>query len=172
LSADDVGGWHRKDLMKISCAVLYDSGKDLFLEFFEDQIRILLEQLKIFDLVVGFNIKNFDYAVLNGYTDFDFKQVRTLDILEEIQNHLGYRLPLQHLAEMTLGKKKSADGLQALRWWKEGRIKEIVDYCRMDVEITRDLFLFGVKSGYLLFRNKSGKTVRIPVDWRMLSGNR
>ncbi|MEW5909998.1 MAG: DEAD/DEAH box helicase [Thermodesulfobacteriota bacterium] len=167
LSADDVGGWHRKDLMKISCAVLYDSGKDLFSEFLEDEIHLLLEQLKGFELVVGFNIKNFDYGVLAAYTDFDFKKLRTLDILEEIKNRLGYRLSLQHLAEVTLGKKKSADGLQALQWWKEGRIKEILEYCKMDVEITRDLFLYGIRSGYLLFRNKSGKTVRIPVDWRI-----
>ncbi|MFH1102655.1 MAG: DEAD/DEAH box helicase [Pseudomonadota bacterium] len=166
-SAEEVGGWHRMDLMKISCVVLYDSKKDAFFEFLEDQIPLLLKHLKSVDLVVGFNIKRFDYGVLTGYTDFDFAALPTLDILEEIKNHLGFRLPLQHLAEVTLGKKKMADGLQALRWWKEGKIKEIIEYCRKDVEITRDLWLFGMKTGYLLFRNKSGKTVRIPVGWHI-----
>ncbi|MCF8026005.1 MAG: hypothetical protein K9K82_11040, partial [Desulfobacteraceae bacterium] len=63
------------------------------------------------------------------------------------------------------GAPKSADGLQALRWWKEGRIREIISYCTKDVEITRDLFLLGKRQGYLLFENKAGKKVRIPVNW-------
>jgi DEAD/DEAH box helicase domain-containing protein len=66
---------------------------------------------------------------------------------------------------VTLNKKKSADGLQALRWWKQGKIREIIEYCKTDVAITRDLFLYGKKNGYLLFNNKAKKTVRIPVKW-------
>jgi DEAD/DEAH box helicase domain-containing protein len=117
------------------------------------------------DLVIGFNIKRFDFRVLRGYSDFDFKTLPTLDILEEVHNHLGYRLSLDHLAGVTLGVKKTADGLQALRWWKQGRIREIIDYCKADVEITKDLFLYGKDNGYLLFKNKAKKTVRIPVKW-------
>jgi len=44
-------------------------------------------------------------------------------------------------------------------------MREILDYCRMDVEITRDLYLFGLKNRYLLFRNKAGERLRIPVYW-------
>ena len=90
---------------------------------------------------------------------------RPLDILEEIHKRLGYRLSLEHLARVTLNAQKTADGLQALRWWKQGRIREIIDYCKQDVAITRDLFLYGEKNGYLLFNNKAGNTVRIPVNW-------
>jgi DEAD/DEAH box helicase domain-containing protein len=164
-SAKDVGGWHRADLMGISCAVVYDSKKDRFLEYLEDQVPQLIEYLMGLDLVVGFNIKRFDFRVLSGYSDFDFKQLQTLDILEEIHNHLGYRLSLEHLSRETLGKQKTADGLQALRWWKQGRVREILDYCRADVAITRDLFLFGKKNGHLLFKNKAGNAVRVPVRW-------
>jgi DEAD/DEAH box helicase domain-containing protein len=74
-------------------------------------------------------------------------------------------LSLDHLARVNLKIKKSADGLQALRWWKQGRISEIIDYCKHDVAITRDLFIFGKKNKYLLFNNKAGNTVRIPVRW-------
>jgi DEAD/DEAH box helicase domain-containing protein len=45
------------------------------------------------------------------------------------------------------GSEKSADGLQALRWWKEGRIDEIINYCKMDVKITRDLFYMEKRTG-------------------------
>jgi DEAD/DEAH box helicase domain-containing protein len=64
-----------------------------------------------------------------------------------------------------LGAEKSGDGLQALAWWKEGRIQEIVEYCRMDVQLTRDLYLYGRQNGYLLFQNKAKKTVRLPVSF-------
>ena len=164
-SAEEVGGWNRADLMGISCAVLYDSMEDRFFEFLDDQIPLLIKHLKKLDLVIGFNIKRFDLRVLSGDTDFDFQKLPTLDILEEVHHRLGYRLSLDHLAGITLNKKKSADGLQALRWWKQGQIREIIEYCRADVEITRDLFLYGKKNGYLLFSNKAKKTVRVPVKW-------
>ncbi|MBN1930113.1 MAG: DEAD/DEAH box helicase [Desulfobacterales bacterium] len=165
-SAAEVGGWHRADLMGVSCAVVYDSAEDTFYEFLEPQINQMIEHLKQFDLVVGFNILRFDYSVLRGYAPlFDFNTLPTLDILDQIYKRLGYRLSLDHLAQVTLGAEKSADGLQALQWWKEGRIREIIDYCKMDVEITRDLFLYGKKNNYLLFNNKSGNSVRLPVNW-------
>jgi DEAD/DEAH box helicase domain-containing protein len=164
-SAREVGGWHRADLMKMSCAVLYDSKKDQYFEFLDDQVDQLIEHFNKCDLVVGFNVKRFDFRVLAGYSDFNFEKLPTLDILEDVHNRLGYRLSLDHLAKVTLGQKKTADGLQALKWWKQGRIREIIDYCKKDVEITRDLFLYGQKNGYLLFTNKAKKMVRIPVKW-------
>lgn len=164
-SAQEVGGWHNADQMLVSCAVLYDSKKDAFLEFLEDQIPLLIEHLTGLDLIVGFNIERFDYRVLSGYSDTDFRVFPTLDILSEVHRRLGYRLPLGHLAEVTLGVPKTADGLQALRWWQQGRLREIIDYCKHDVQITRDLYLYGKSKGYLLFNNKAGNTVRIPVSW-------
>ncbi|MEA1991155.1 MAG: DEAD/DEAH box helicase [Thermodesulfobacteriota bacterium] len=165
LSAQEVGGWHRADLMRVSCAVLFDSGRDAFLEFQEPNIPELIEHLSELPLIIGFNLKRFDYKVLSAYSDLNFWGLPTLDILEDVHTRLGYRLSLDHLAGVTLGTQKTADGMQALKWWKQGKIKEILEYCNKDVAITRDLFLYGYKKGYLLFRNKSGKVVRIPVDW-------
>ncbi|MBW2444080.1 MAG: DEAD/DEAH box helicase [Deltaproteobacteria bacterium] len=165
-SAADVGGWHRADLMKISCAVLYDSGQDRYIDFVENQIPQFVEHLQTFDLVVGFNIKRFDYRVLRGYTDFDFMQLNNLDILEEVKSHLGFRLSLDHLAAATLGARKTADGLQALKWWQQGKIMEIIAYCRQDVRLTRDLYRHGAQHGHLLYTSKSQQTLRIPVRWQ------
>jgi DEAD/DEAH box helicase domain-containing protein len=103
--------------------------------------------------------------VLKGYTDFDFTRLANLDILEEVKNHLGFRLSLNHLASATLGAGKSADGLQALRWWQQGKILEIIRYCRQDVKITGDLYRYGVQNKYLLYTNKDQQTLRIPVEW-------
>ena len=165
-SAQEVGGWHRADLMKVSCAVLYDSKTDTYETFLEDRMTELVDVLKTYDVVVGFNIKRFDYRVLSGYTDFDFSRLPTLDILEDVHRHLGYRLSLDHLAGATLGAKKSADGLLALKWWKEGKIEQIAAYCQKDVAITRSLFEYGRENGYLLFTNKAKQTVRLPVKWQ------
>lgn len=164
-SAKEVGGWHRADLMRVSCAVLYDSEDDAFYEFVGGQIPMLVAHLEKLDLVVGFNIKRFDYKVLSGYTDFDFQQLPTLDLLEKVHNQLGYRLSLDHLAKATLNAKKTADGLAALKWWKQGKMKKIMDYCKQDVAITRDLYLFGKHQKYILFTNKAKMKVRLPVKW-------
>jgi DEAD/DEAH box helicase domain-containing protein len=164
-SAAQVGGWQRADRMGISCGVIYDAHKDVFNEYRENQISRLIADLKKFELIVGFNIKRFDYLVLKGYSDFDFTTLNTLDILEDIHHQLGFRLSLAHVAQETLGTTKTGDGLQALRWWKEGRLREIIDYCKMDVKLTRDLYLFGRQNGYLIFRNRDQKQVRIPVNW-------
>jgi DEAD/DEAH box helicase domain-containing protein len=165
-SAEEVGGWHMAHRMGISCAVLYDSTTDSFVEFYEHQITQLIEILKKFKLIIGFNIKRFDFHVMSGYSDFDFNTLPTLDLLEFIYHHLGYRISLDHLAEINLGVKKSADGLQALQWWKQGRIDDILAYCKKDVEITKNIYILGAEQGYLLFKNKAGQLVRIPVNWR------
>ena len=164
-SAAEVGGWHRAKKMGVSCAVLFDSRENAYLNFLEDQVDEFIDRLNQFDVVIGFNIKRFDYRVLSGYSKTNFSRLCTLDILEDVYEHLGFRLSLAHLAEITLNARKSADGLQALKWWQQGRIDEILEYCRQDVRITHDLYLYGQQNGYLLFRNKAGEVVRIPVNW-------
>ncbi|MFC1512997.1 DEAD/DEAH box helicase [Thermodesulfobacteriota bacterium] len=164
-SAAEVGGWHRAERMGISVGVVYDGGSDELHVYREDEIDQLVAHLQRLELVVGFNNSRFDNKVLSAYTDVDLHQLPTLDILTEVKNRLGYRLSLDHLAQHTLGAAKSADGLMALQWYREGRIDKIIDYCKKDVEITRDILRFGVENGYLLFRNKAGELVRCPVDF-------
>ncbi|MDY6822541.1 MAG: DEAD/DEAH box helicase [Thermodesulfobacteriota bacterium] len=164
-SAKEVGGWHRADLMGISCVVLYDSATDQYHSYLEDQVADFLARLAELDLVIGFNNKRFDNRVLAGYSGFDVAALPTLDLLEEAHKTLGYRLSLDNLAGATLRAKKTADGLQALLWWKQGRIDDIIKYCEKDVALTRDLYLYGKTNGYLLFTNKAKQKVRLPVEW-------
>jgi DEAD/DEAH box helicase domain-containing protein len=127
----------------------------------------LVEKLKSADLVVGFNLLNFDYGVLQPYTTEDLKKLKTFDILDDIKKRLGFRLSLNHLANQTLKVEKSADGLQSLQWFKEGKMDLIIDYCIKDVEITRDLFNFGIENEYLLYERRDGGAVRLPLDWKL-----
>ena len=163
-SAAQVGGWHRADRMGVSCAVLYDSKPDEFLIFYQEEMEDLITHLKKLDLVIGFNIIRFDYKVLSGLSSFNFNTLPTLDLLMKIHERLGYRLSLDHMAGQTLGTKKSADGLMALEWWQQGRLDLICEYCTQDVRVTRDLYLFAMDKGFLLFKNKAGYQVRVPLN--------
>ncbi|MBT8339048.1 MAG: DUF1998 domain-containing protein, partial [Desulfatitalea sp.] len=162
-SAQEVGGWHRADRMRISCGVVYDAERDHFSVYTEDRVAALIDHLKRAELVVGFNCRRFDYKVLSGYTPFDLSQLPTLDLLQQVHQRLGFRLSLDHLASKTLGAQKTADGLDALRWWRQGKMDKIVDYCRADVRITRDLFHFLRRTGYLLYQARDGQRYRVKI---------
>lgn len=165
-SAEEVGGWHQAERMGVSIAVLYDSKSGEFLYYKEKDIADFMARLTSFDLVVGFNSRRFDNRVLSAYDDGAAARLPMLDILEEVKRHLGYRVSLDALSVNTLGVAKSGSGLLALQWFREGRLNLLAEYCRKDVELTRDLFLFGWRQRYLLFRNKAGQVVRCPVDFR------
>ena len=162
-SADEVGGWNRADRMGVSVAVVWD-GKD-FRAFRQEELPAMFALLRRAGLVVGFNSLRFDYRVLQPFADFDLRDLPSLDLLDVIKTRLNYRVSLDNLGRATLDAPKSADGLQALRWWKEGRLDEITAYCRADVDITRRLYEYGRDRGHLLFTNKAGQKVRVPVEW-------
>ncbi|HVH07941.1 MAG TPA: DEAD/DEAH box helicase [Myxococcota bacterium] len=162
-SALEVGGWHNAHLMRVALAVVYEARGDRFATYREADVEALLRRLRAADLVVGFNVRRFDYRVLRGYTDFDLDRLATYDLLDEVHGRLGFRLSLAHLGLETLGREKLADGLQSLRWWQEGRIAEIETYCRADVALLRDLFDHAARHEHLLFRTKLGDRVRLPL---------
>ena len=138
-SAADVGGWDNKQLMRIAVAVAHDSASGEYKVFYEEQAQELLALLTSADLVVGFNSRNFDYAVLGGYTKEPlYKTLPTLDLMEEIEKRIGFRVKLDNVAQNTLGVGKSGDGMQSLQWFKEGKLDLVRDYCIQDVKVTLD----------------------------------
>ncbi len=164
-SAAEVGGWGNTYLMGMALGVFWDSVDRELYTFQEAQMDALLRKLKEGDLVVGFNVIRFDYAVLSAYTDFDFARLPTFDILDDLYRRLGSRISLGHLAEKTLNRQKSADGLESLRWVKEGRFDLIEEYCKKDVELTRDLFNFGLEKHCLRYEDNRGGLMELSVDW-------
>jgi DEAD/DEAH box helicase domain-containing protein len=72
---------------------------------------------------------------------------------------------LDHLAGATLGVHKTGNGLQAVRWWKEGKLDKILEYCQEDVALTLGLYLHGRDNEHILFYNKARKLVQLAVDW-------
>jgi DEAD/DEAH box helicase domain-containing protein len=162
-SADEVGGWDHADRMGLAVAVTQDLATGEVRVYPENRVEELLDDLAAAALIIGFNIRRFDYSVLRGYRALDYAALPTLDLLEEIHATLGFRLSLNHLAQETLGAPKSADGLQSLAWWKAGERDKVIEYCKADVDLTRRLFEFGRDRGYLLYRDYQGRPARLPV---------
>lgn len=166
-SAEEVGGWEHREKMGLAVAVTYDLSAGEYRTYTEAEVGALLMELTRADLIIGFNLRRFDLAVLQAYTDQDLSTLPALDILESVSARLGFRLSLSHLAQETLGRPKQADGLQSLQWYKAGELDKVIEYCKADVELTRDLYEFGRAHGYLLFRDHQGRAARLPIDFRM-----
>jgi DEAD/DEAH box helicase domain-containing protein len=164
-SAAEVGGWDRKRDMKMSVGVTYNTGDGQYRIFPEDKVAELVNQLMRADIVVGFNIINFDYEVLHGYTPLDLHATPTLDLMADLEQKLGHRLSLDSIAKATLNAPKVADGLQALKWWKEGRIMEIAEYCCFDVKITKELHEHGKQFGEVSYIDRLGQKRTVKVKW-------
>ena len=164
-SADEVGGWDKIRDMRMSVGVTYSTARGEYRIYGEKNVDELLTDLQRADLIVGFNNLGFDYEVLHGYTILDLRQLPTLDMLVEVKKTLAHRLSLDSIAHATMGVEKTAEGLQAIRWFKEGRLMEIAEYCCYDVKITKLVHEYGARNRQLFYTNKFGAKLSVPVGW-------
>jgi len=164
-SADEVGGWNKAHRMGVALAVALHLESGEFSVYREPEVPALIAALKGAGLVIGYNSLRFDYAVLSGYTGEDYaRTLPSLDLLESLRGKLGFRVGLDHVARETLGRGKSGDGLQSLEWVKQGRYDLIEAYCRQDVELLRDVYLFGRRERHVVVSTRGGR-IRVEVDW-------
>lgn len=167
-TANDVGGWGQKHKMGISVAVTYSTKLEEYRIYQESESTELIQQLVRADMVIGFNHIGFDYEVLMGQAIFDFRdQLRSLDLLIELEKKLGHRLKLEAVAAATLGTGKTADGLEAIRWWQQGKLAEIAEYCCFDVKVTKCVHEYGVKHGHVKYHDRNGREQIVAVDWEV-----
>ena len=165
-TANDVGGWQNKHQMGVSVGCTFSTRTGEYHIFTEGNVQDLIQQLLRADLVVGFNHVSFDYAVLGGYYPFDLsEQLRSLDIMVELEKKIGHRLKLEAVASATLGAGKTADGLEAIRWWQQGRLAEIAEYCCYDVKVTRRVYEYGATQGHVKYLDRSQREQIVEVQW-------
>lgn len=165
-SANDVGGWGHKDKMMMSVGVTYSTAEGRYRIFGEKQVDDLIAQLQKADLVIGYNHISFDYEVLMGYTILDLKeQCRSLDLMIDLEAEVGHRPKLDAIASSSLGVNKTAEGIQAIKWWQQGKIMEIAEYCAFDVKVTKMVHEYGVEHGFVKYTNRFNQTQDIPVKW-------
>lgn len=161
--AEEVGGWDHADKMLISIAVTF-CETDGFKVWYENDVPDMIRYMTSFDLVISFNGDNFDSKVLSHYGDVGEINRRSFDVAQYLSRKLKHRVRLDNIATATLHVGKSADGLVALQWWKEGKIDEIIRYCKQDVQVLRDIVEFGRQHGQVHYMD--GQTpVHITVDW-------
>ncbi len=164
--ADEVGGWNHIADMKLACAVTLNLETGQFADYLEADVERLLADLRAATLVVGFNVRRFDYEVLRPYAGAPLtRSVPTVDILESLYQSLGFRLSLDSVAAATLGHSKSADGIMAVEWFRAGEVEKVQAYCRDDVQVTRELYEYGLRHKQLKFRDKFGRTKSVAVRW-------
>ncbi len=163
-SAEEVGGWNNIHLMRVSVAVSW-SDRDGFKRWEENSAAALISYLTQFERVVSFNGDGFDSKVLSFYGNVLPLAMRSFDVLTDLTKKLGHRVKLDSLALATLGVGKTADGLLALRWWKEGKIEQIATYCQQDVQVLVDLVAFGRKNGLVRYADRSGIDRTVSVSW-------
>jgi hypothetical protein len=168
-TANDAGGWMRKGDMRMSVGVIFSTATGRYEVFSEAQVDRLIERLRRADLVIGFNVLNFDYHVLMGYTILDLvSELQTADLMADMEKKLGHRLGLDAIAHATLGIQKTAAGLDAIRWWREGRLLEIAEYCCFDVKVTRLVHEHGCRHKELFFHDRFAQRQRVEIDWAHL----
>jgi DEAD/DEAH box helicase domain-containing protein len=164
-TADEVGGWSNIRDMRLAIGVTYAAADDTYRTYTERQAEHLIADLHGADLVVGYNVLRFDYQVLRAYTDDPLSDLPTVDMLQDLYHALGWRLKLDNVASATLGESKSADGLQAVRWFRQGQLDKVTDYCRRDVEVTWKIYQFGQQNGYVRYRDRKWRVHKVPVRW-------
>ncbi|HTI71259.1 MAG TPA: ribonuclease H-like domain-containing protein [Candidatus Limnocylindria bacterium] len=164
-SAEEVGGWNKIRDMRMSIGVTYSTARGGYQIYDEKHVDDLMSELQRADLVVGFNNLRFDYEVLHGYTVYDFTQVPTLDMLLVLADTLKHRLSLDSIAEGTFGLSKTSEGLQAIEWYKQGKMLEIAEYCCFDVKLTKLVHEYGAQNKQLFYKNRYGAKLSVNVGW-------
>ena len=164
-------GFHEVDrkklhLLKVSVACIYDSKADDYFSFEEKELLKLEEYLKRADLIVGFNVRDFDMEVLAPYLLTPVKDFPILDLLVEFEKVRGHRISLQSIAQATLKSSKSGAGWDALQLYKDGKMADLKKYCIDDVRLTKDIYEYGLKHGKVYFvSNRDYQTHEVALDW-------
>lgn len=152
-SFEEVGGRGKNHLLKISVCGIYDYSTDQYSIYEEHELPRLASILQSADQIIGFNIKNFDFEVLQPYLNFNIHDVPYYDILEEIEKVIGHRVKLESVAQGTIGSGKSGNGLEALLYYRNGRLDLLKKYCLDDVKVTKLVYDYALKNQKLLYRD-------------------
>jgi DEAD/DEAH box helicase domain-containing protein len=159
----DVGGKGNLTKLLLSVAGVYSYANNSFLTFTESEMPAFENLLKRIDLIIGFNINHFDLPILQKYLSIDLSKIPALDVMDEVVDKMGHRVSLDDLVINTLGKRKSANGLLAVDYFKQGRMYELKKYCLDDVRLTRDLYEHGLKYGEIKFTARDANLPYIKI---------
>lgn len=151
--------------LELTLVAIHDSETNTFSSYLKEELPALWPVLERADMLIGYNSDAFDIPLLNRYYPGDLSHIRSLDLMVEVQKVLGRRLRLDALAQATLSRGKSGDGLQAMVWWQEGKVEKVREYCIEDVRLTRELYDYAKEHKSLKYKDlKDIREVKLPVD--------
>ena len=163
----DVGGRENIEKLRVACGVTWSTQRNDFSVYWEKDVPALLEELKSGTKVIGFNLRGFDYLVLQPYApEMRFASLPTLDLLLDLQKILGFRVSLDSIASASLGASKTADGVQSVEWFRASELDKVAEYCKADVDITRRVYEFGRDHGHIFYKSKLGSKLKVDVKWK------
>lgn len=153
------------DALEVSMVCIFSYKHNKMFSFDEHHLKEAGELLRDASLIIGFSSNRFDLPVLKKHFDFDLFSIPRIDLLEEIEMRLGRRISLNLLAKNNLGVEKSGHSLDAPILYKDGKIKELAEYCANDVKITKDLYDLAKKQNFLLVPVKlTGELERVEFE--------
>ncbi len=152
-SFDEVGGRSKNHLLKISVCGIYDYARDVYECYEEHELPRLAPLFQAADQIIGFNIKSFDFEVLQPYLNYNIFDIPYYDILEEIDKVIGHRVKLESVAQATIGSGKSGNGLEALLYYKNGKMDQLKKYCLDDVRVTKEVYDYIAKNEKVLYND-------------------
>lgn len=162
----EVGGYRNVHQLGVAVVGVFNYADDSLKAYTEAEMPELEKVMAAAGLIIGFNTKHFDYHVLQPYfKNLTLAAAPTLDLMENIEDVLGFRVGLDSLAKNTLGAQKTSHGLEALKWFREGKIEEVKNYCLQDVKLTRDLYEYGLNHGTVMFESRVDGLKTIPATW-------
>ncbi|MDB5224426.1 MAG: box helicase protein box helicase protein [Candidatus Adlerbacteria bacterium] len=155
---ETIGELRNGDLsqQEVTVVGIHDSKTNEYMSFTQAELPKLWPIFESADILIGYNSDHFDIPILNKYYAGDLTKIKSVDILKEIRAVLGRRLKLDNIAEATLGKKKSGNGLEAQDWWRNGEFDRVRDYCLDDVKITKEVYDYARKHKALKYRDYDG----------------
>ena len=141
-----VNNWDNLSPVELDVACVHNNSGEKKVFFSPEK---LVEELNIYDRVVGFNNHRFDDKLLVEKVGKNLPfLLNSIDLLKEIEEStdIKYATSLEDLGKSTLGRGKSDDGSNI----EDMTIEQKEDYCHSDCKLLKDIYNFAAKHGYVL----------------------
>lgn len=149
----------------MTVAVTWDEDNEFRTWYNADRLK-LVDELLSFDYIIGFCIKTFDNPIIAAKNGNAFLKLneKSIDLMDAVHSKVGFPIKLQNLVSNTINDRKTGNGELAIKWWHEGKYEQVVEYCKQDVLVTRDLYYYGIEHGEVCYEYMGAKR-RISVNW-------
>ncbi len=162
---ETIGDIRNLATMKVTVVSIYEYEHDKYRSFEEHELKDLWPIFEKAERLIGYNSEHFDLPILARYYTGDITRLPQLDLLKVIKQSTGTRFKLNDIARATLQIEKSADGLQAMEWFREGKIDLIKKYCEQDVKVTKEVYDYGRKNKMLYYPTLTGELMPFPINF-------